>query len=389
MKRPKPFDLRPAKGPTLHATPIRPPGPRSPGWYWRVVVYEAGAERTVWTGRGTVDEVNAALWQLVGRGGHIHRAEPEAEAVEVRTVADLLGYWRGHLAEERGDLAASTVATYTSHSRVLEEVLGKVLVDQLGRRDADRYRAIVTRPPAEGSRRWAQGRSAASLRMDMLCLAMAWAWGRSVGACPDRDLDLPEIAAKPVRELYTPSAGEVAAVARRLSGWARDIVALQWATGARAGELAHLRAHDVDLQRRELVVGRQEGARKTGVRRVPLHPDTVPLVRRLLGEATGAASIWPVMPSSIKVETNPAIRAACEAEGIPVWTTHGLRRAYVIRAIRAGVDVATLATITGHTVPVLLAHYRQVQDEDRDAAVAKLPGELPAGVVVELASRRR
>lgn len=388
MKKPKPFDLRPAKGPTLHATPIRPPGPRSPGWYWRVVVYEAGQERTVWTGRGDPEEVNAALWQLVGRGEHVHRAEPEPDAVEVKTVADLLGYWRGHLRDERGDLAQATVAAYTSHSRVLEEVLGKVLVEQLGRRDADRYRAIVTRPPAEGSRRWAQGRSAASLRMDMLCLGMAWAWGRSVGACPDRDLDLPEIAAKPVRELYTPSAGEVAAVARRLSGWALDALRLQWATGARAGEVARLRAEDIDLQRKEIVFGRHAGARKTGVRRVPVAADVLPLLRRLVADALDGR-LWTAAPATMKPGLNEAIREACEAESAHPWTTHGLRRAYVIRAIRAGVDVATLATLTGHTVPVLLAHYRQVQDEDRLAAVAKLPGELPAGVVVDLASRRR
>lgn len=388
MKRPKPFDLRPAKGPTLHATPIRPPGPRSPGWYWRVVVYEAGAERTIWTGRGSPEEVNAQLWQLVGRGEHVHRAEPEPDAVEIQTVADLLGYWRGHLRDERADLAPATVAAYTSHSRVLEEVIGAVLVEQLGRRDLDRYRGIVARPPGEGSRR-RTARASATLHQDMIAMGAAWAWGRSVGACPDRDLDVPTVQIKPLRDTYTPTDGEVAAVLRRLSGWARDALELQWATGARRGELYTLTLQDVDLQRGDLHLGRHTGASKTGTRRVPVTKHMRPLLARLVAGAQPDGRLWSLTPDSMKSAINELIREACEAEKIPVWTTHGLRRAYINTAARRGVDVAALATLTGHSVQVLMDHYRQVNEDDRLAAATAMDRELPMGEVVDLASRRR
>lgn len=382
-KRPAPVSVEPPRGPAIHARPIRPPTPRQADWYWRATVYADAGERTVWTGRATREGVVAALWQLVGRGEHLQAAPPDQAEVEICTVADLLAHWRGHLVHARGDLAPATVATYTAHTRVVEEVLGPVLLEQLGRADLDRYRGVVTRPPPEGSVR-RTARSPGTLHLDFACVEMAWRWGRSVGACPDRDLDLPHVQPKPVRERYTPTAGEVAAVVRHLGGWQRDMVTLQWATGCRVGELAALLVEDVDVARAEIVVGRHTGAKKTGARRVPVPPDTVPLLRRLVGARTGALPLWPATFETVRHAMNDVIAEACEAAKIPIWTTHGLRRAYVIRAIRAGVDVATVATITGHSVEELLKTYRQVHDDDRRAAMARLPGALPRGEVFEL-----
>jgi integrase len=52
-------------------------------------------------------------------------------------------------------------------------------------------------------------------------------------------------------------------------------------------------------------------------------------------------------------------------------TPHGLRRMVVDRMLRAGVDPATAASLTGHSVVVMLRFYRQVTEADRKAAVAK------------------
>jgi integrase len=383
-KKPAPLDVEPPRGPTVHAKPVRPPTERLPHWYWRAVVYDEGAERTVWTGRGSREDVRAALWELIGRGAHIQTTQAPADMVAVQfvTLADLLQHWRAHLAADRADLAPGTITTYTGHARVIEDVIGAVLLDTVGRQDLDRYRGIVARSPGEGSRRRV-ARSAGSIAMDFTVLAMAWAWGRAIGACPDVRLDVPAVAPKPVRDGYTPTAGEVGAVLGRLDSWRRDIVQLQWATGCRVGELAALLVGDVDLQRAELVVGRHVGAQKTGQRRVPLHRETVALLRRMVGERAATDRLWPVAVQVVRHHLNPSIRAACEALNQPVWTTHGLRRAFIIRGVRAGVDVATLATITGHRVEELLATYRQVQDLDRRAAVELLPPGLPRGEVVQ------
>ncbi len=50
---------------------------------------------------------------------------------------------------------------------------------------------------------------------------------------------------------------------------------------------------------------------------------------------------------------------------------HGLRRMVVARMLRAGVDPATAASLTGHSVVVMLRFYQQVTEADREAAVAK------------------
>ncbi len=378
--KPPPVHLQPPRGPKLHAAAIRPPTATLADWYWRVVTYDGGREHTAWTGRLPAGEVPALLWRLVAEGAHVQRPQQaDSHEVEVVTVADLLALWRGHIAHERPDLAPGTVTTYLHHSRALEAVLGQVLLDQLARQDLDRYRAQVARGSAQGRRR-----SPGTVALDMMVIDAAWKWGRSVGAVPSRDLDVPRVSPTRVRERYTPTAGEVAAVAGHLIGWPRDLVQLQWATGARVGELLALTAADVELDRAELVVGRHVGARKTGARRVPIHPDTVPLLARLVADAGPQGRLWSGTSGGSTARLNTLLREATAELKQPAWTTHALRRAYVVRAIRQGIDVAVLSTITGHSVAELLKTYREVQDSDRRDAVKKLPGKLPAGRVVSL-----
>lgn len=74
------------------------------------------------------------------------------------------------------------------------------------------------------------------------------------------------------------------------------------------------------------------------------------------------------------------LRRACKAASVPVFTPHGLRRLVVDRMARGGVDVATAASLTGHSVEVMLRYYRQVSDEDRRRAVlAAGLGQFPSG----------
>ena len=241
-KKPAPLDVEPPTGPVVHAKPARPPTERLPHWYWRAVVYDAGAERTVWTGRGARDEVRAAVWALIGRGEHIapsleSAAPDDMVVVAFETVSDLLTHWRAHLQDGQSGLAPNTVLAYCRHSRPLEEVLGQVLLEQLGRRELDRYRAAVALPPPESSRR-TRPRSTGSINCDFITLRAAWSWGRSIGAV-DRDLQVPTVTVQPTRDSYTPTADEVAAVVEHLSGWVADVVRVLNALAQ--GDLARVR----------------------------------------------------------------------------------------------------------------------------------------------------
>jgi integrase len=77
------------------------------------------------------------------------------------------------------------------------------------------------------------------------------------------------------------------------------------------------------------------------------------------------------------------IRPACERAGTRRFTPHGLRRAAVDAMMRGGVDVGTAATITGHSVQVMIKHYQQATDDDRRRAVIKAQlGTLDVGTII-------
>lgn len=90
-------------------------------------------------------------------------------------------------------------------------------------------------------------------------------------------------------------------------------------------------------------------------------------------------------PKSASQVVRDRLRRACKAADVPVFTPHGLRRLVVDRMARGGVDVATAASLTGHSVEVMLRYYRQVSDEDRRrAVVAAGLGHFPSrGEVIE------
>jgi integrase len=384
MKKGKPdkFEVRPPHGPACHATPVREPCKSDPRWYWRVTVYQDGASRDVWTGRGTPDQVRAEVWQIIGRGEHL-APTVETQRAEITTLRDLAEWWRGYL-DTRTDLSQRTRDAYASHSRVLEEVLGDTLLERLGTAELEHYRSIVVRPPpktvlAAGKevpsiRR--KARASASLDLDFTIMSMMWDWGRMVGACPKRDLVVPNVNVRPLRDDYVPTPGEVAMVAERVPAWTGDLLRAQWATGCRLGELAALTVGDINVDRAEL---RVDG--KTGPRMVPLPADALPLFKRMVKGRPAEEALFGRTEATVRHVVNTHIRTACDDLHIHPWTTHRLRAAYIMRALDAGVDVKVLSTITGHTVEVLLKYYRKVREADRRSAVAKISGRLPAGEV--------
>lgn len=62
----------------------------------------------------------------------------------------------------------------------------------------------------------------------------------------------------------------------------------------------------------------------------------------------------------------------------------GLRRRVVRRRVRARVDPATAASLTGHAIAILLEHHRELEAEDRRLAAAS----AMLGVLGELSRDR-
>lgn len=88
-KRPAPIAVGP-----IRAKAMRPPLGDDGRWYWRAQIHEEGTSRDVWTGRGTVAEVERLLAQRVASD------DLEKRAGGAGTVRDLFELWLGHRRED-------------------------------------------------------------------------------------------------------------------------------------------------------------------------------------------------------------------------------------------------------------------------------------------------
>lgn len=265
--------------------------------------------------------------------------------------------------EKRPDLASSTKRSY---ARIAAHV--------------DAWCASC--PPAEATDLAAYARhrldadvGPRTVRLELRVFASMLRWGQEHGLVSrDVALRLPRLRAdsSPFRCNHrTPAAREVhAAIAAMPPGDWRLAVQLLARTGARAGEIVALRRADVDRRARVLWLGTHRGASKTGARAFPLGASTLAL---LVDRADGTDA--PLLEFDGIGAPHQALatrlREACRLGGVPRFTPHGIRRMVVTRLLRSGVELATAASITGHTIQVMLRYYREVSDEDRRHATRR------------------
>jgi integrase len=180
----------------------------------------------------------------------------------------------------------------------------------------------------------------------------------------------------------TPTPGQAAAVIRAMpDDDFRLAVRMVTVTGARVGEILALRSADLDVSTGRIALGAAEGASKTGMRWFPLDAATL---RALSGrEGRGQRSLFKFGLRAPYQALQRRLRQACARAGVPEFTPHGLRRMVIGRLLRARVDPATAASLTGHSIDVMLKHYRDVTDDDRQVAAERamlgVLDELPRG----------
>ena len=161
-------------------------------------------------------------------------------------------------------------------------------------------------------------------------------------------------------------------------------------TGARFGELAGMRAQDVDLRARRIYI---EPAKSGRSRHVPLNPEGVALFRDLLTGKTGDAPVF-ARADGKPWGKNHHIRSlleACHAAKIrPAVAFHELRHTYASHLAQAGVDLLTISKLLGHAdTRITSKHYAHLADKTLAAAVTKLPAfsVAPKGAHLTSASR--
>jgi integrase len=333
--------------------------------YWRV--RRKGDRGYAWTGWGTHAEIELMLARLVasGRTGPSDRGEQRRE---IGTIAELVQRWWEYQAS-RPDLAPSTIDNYTKDIRHILAWIGAVLTALVDRGTLEVYRDDRLR----------EGAAPRTVQLELRILRMAWRWGADRGLVPSRELPPVKVRVDGyVINHRTPDLVDIAPVLALLSGPIALVFQLLAITGARVSEICAVRRTDLDRRCSLLtLVG------KTGLRVFPLPEEIASsLVRHFEGHD------GPLVAGSRKVATQNVrdrLHGACKAAGVESFTPHGFRRMVVDRMARSGVDVATAASLTGHSVEVMLRFYRQVSDEDRRLAVIKAGlGHFPAvGTVIE------
>jgi integrase len=353
--KPAPIELQ-----NLRARAERAPCASNPNWWWRARLVGRHGQ-PVWSGRGTRAEVERVLMNMLLNGG----LEPPVEEESCDTVADLLAFWLGRFADmvDAGERRKATLHGYKAGRSHLRRLIGKTPVESL---NTGTLREYITARKRQGA---ADG--TINQEMDALSAALTFGIERELIAKRPRVPRIPN--PRPRRKKHTPTKAEVGDLLTRLSGWPRMVVLLQFSTGMRVGEVAHLRREHLDLDDGSLTVP-EEG--KSGSRFVPLPPHVVSELRRWL-TSHDDVRVMGVAPETVKSGMSRTLRGS----GI---TGHGLRRLAVDAMLEAGVPVHVAARFTGHSPTIMMRFYAQVRESQlRDASKQASLGVVPAGKVYQ------
>jgi len=328
----------------------------------------------------------AAVAAHVARGD-LRRSSRSEVLAEVRTIGDLLAAWtevqqrrERPVGAPRGTgLAATTVDCYEKASRHLTAWLGDLRPEQLTEESVEGY--ILDR-----QHRDMRPASPRTVELEVRIFRMAWKWARKRRLICDRAF--PEARVRVDGKVFTinhetPQPGDAAKVLAAMSGEPALVLRMLAVTGARVGAACTLKVDDVDI-----VNGTVAFDWKNGRRTFPLRAADTELFALLVGRVgirDRGANVFD-LGTCPREQVRSALKRACARADVPRFTPHGLRRMVVTRLIHTpGVDVATAASLLGHSPVVMLRKYAQVSDEARAAAVAaaRLGVLSPGAQVIE------
>lgn len=154
----------------------------------------------------------------------------------------------------------------------------------------------------------------------------------------------------------------------------RRLVRAALLSGARFGEIAGLRAQDVDLRAGRLYIAPGKSGKE---RYVPLNPEGVTLFSEAVTGKTGDALLFTKANGEAWGKNHHVrpLKEACQVAKIrPAIAFHELRHTYASHLAQAGVDLLTISKLLGHAdTRITSKHYAHLADKTLAAAVTKLP----------------
>lgn len=128
--------------------------------------------------------------------------------------------------------------------------------------------------------------------------------------------------------------------------WLQDLLVVALDTGMRLGELAGLKAVDIDLPRGFVTV---RGTKNGRDRRIPLTTRAREAFSRRLREVSPDGLLFYGGPGERPWRIDSAFRRACARAGIKGLRFHDLRHTFATRLVQRGIDLITVQRLLGHS----------------------------------------
>jgi integrase len=298
-------------------------------------------------------------------------------AVEPRTktVADACARYVLHLKATKTEKAALDAETRLKNHVLINAKLAATELSKLTQAQLEAWRRAQKARPTRGGANRGQARSDSTLNRDMTCLRaalnLAYLDGLLTTDHAWRSKLRPIKNADQRRELYLDRAQRLAFIEKSppdLAAFLRGLCQLP----LRPGALASLTTGDFDRRLKVLKIGQDKSGKD---RRIKL-PDvtaqhfesaakdklpTAPLLSRAHGKAWNKdACKWP-------------IKLAAEAANLPSGTTaYTLRHSVISDLAHDGLDLLTVAQISGTRVAMIERHYGHLRSDVAAGALARL-----------------
>jgi len=182
-----------------------------------------------------------------------------------------------------------------------------------------------------------------------------------------KELQLPD------HEQFLEMVGSIERVNKRFSRHCADLVRFLAFGGFRKSEAANITWADCDFEKKEIIVrgDPETGTKNWSIRRVPMIPDMIELLKKLRSQR-------PYEPADNRVmvvrECQQAMDRAVKTVGMARITHHDLRHLFATLCIESGVDIPTVSRWLGHKDGGALAMkvYGHLRDQHSVAMAQKV-----------------
>ena len=369
--------------------------PGSPIYYARWTV--GGKTFAVSTGKTSKREAETRLAELMrpyllvdekalakSVADHIAGAEAEIEQIEREQAGELrvADAWLAYTkAKNRPDTGAATLHQYELQFAAFEDWASKrnppiALMREVGDKEAADFVTHLERVK----------RTPNTINKYLNLLQLAWrvlAKSARLATNPWADIQRKKLDPVTRREL---TLAELKTICGAATGELATLLALGLFTGMRLGDCCTLRWGETDLDRRVIL----KDTRKTGKAvQIPIHAELLAMLKRAESERAGEYVLPGLSAAYLKrnqtvvariqkhfadcgIVTAAPARKQRTRRGVEVGF-HSLRHSFVSLCARAGVPLAAVQSIVGHSNPAMTRHYTHLGIEAAQGAIAALP----------------